>query len=1034
MLDFIFRKKTGFLLLVILSCALGGVLISRLPIQLYPQTQRPRVRVSISHPGYTAVDFSTQYADSIESQLLAVEGVDILEVQYRGDRSDFSLTFNWEVDSEEAKADVESAMNTIKTVLPQDFQDSYSVRFFSGENAGFLMLGVSSDLKSPEEMYSILKTSVEPRLNQVEDAEIIEIFNVEDLQVDVFLRQIDMLNFGVTISDVDSALRSGYLPESIGTLSEGETSYSVRFSKGVDSLYGIGDIVITNLGNMRVRLEDIADISIYYTLPRQTFLMDGKKGIQVIATPIDGGNIRKLTQEVSSILDQAILNDVLPSDTQLNLYLDPGEYIDRSINSVVRAALIGSGLAMLIVLLILGVLRNTLLIGISLPVTLILSFILMYIFDVSLNLISLGGMALAVGMVIDSSIVVMENIHRFRMEEGEIQKNKKLKKLILQAVEQVRSPVIASILTSVLVFLPISFTAPLTNAILGDQAKVVIFALLFSMVIALTLIPLVAYMVYRVGRGRNTKNGSGATLRGLQRLSVPVLNFFVSLYKKMLRGLLSKRWAVLLFIALSFGMLLFSVVRVLPLIPKEIISPPSSDRIIVFLRSTTDISHDEMINRVIPDIDRQVRDRVGEYIEGTYAEIRGHFNRFFVNVSDARNADFVMGELQDLFVSDNQWYFHVMKWDPAQLPLPRTMDLQIGIKGEDEGQIVALLEQTRDIINSSELYGWAFTQPSTSFSNELVLTSRSEIFDSTSNFSEATLLNLIRRLLRGTSSMEFEEDGITVSVSAEYEEEVVGSREKLQNFLIPFRTGTIPLKHFFNFQEKTGISEIVSENGERIFRVYAKMRPDTPAANRELYEAQIREKLEQELELPAGYSLVFENPQVEMDNAIRSLFLALAVSVALIYLLLAFQFNSLSIPLIILVTVPLGFIGVVFSLYVFKSTLSLNSLLGAILLSGIVVNNAIIMIDFYLKTLSGYKNRIEAVVQTAGIRFPPIIITMLTTIFGMLPIAIGMGEGSNIVQPLGIAVSGGLFFSTLFTLFMVPSILSLLKLKKSLPE
>jgi len=187
--------------------------------------------------------------------------------------------------------------------------------------------------------------------------------------------------------------------------------------------------------------------------------------------------------------------------------------------------------------------------------------------------------------------------------------------------------------------------------------------------------------------------------------------------------------------------------------------------------------------------------------------------------------------------------------------------------------------------------------------------------------------------------------------------------------------------------------------------------------------------IEANITVPAGYSVVFDNPQEEMEQAIRSLFIALAASVVLVYLVLAFQFNSLAIPLVILVTVPLGFIGVVFSLFIFNSTLNLNSMLGTILLAGIVVNNAIIMIDFYLKIGPNYRNKIEALVETAGIRFTPIVITTLTTVFGMLPLAIGFGEGSNIVQPLGIAVSGGLVVSTLFTLFMVPSILNLMNVK-----
>jgi HAE1 family hydrophobic/amphiphilic exporter-1 len=189
----------------------------------------------------------------------------------------------------------------------------------------------------------------------------------------------------------------------------------------------------------------------------------------------------------------------------------------------------------------------------------------------------------------------------------------------------------------------------------------------------------------------------------------------------------------------------------------------------------------------------------------------------------------------------------------------------------------------------------------------------------------------------------------------------------------------------------------------------------------------VREVLDERLELPPGYSVVFENPQSELDAAVRSLFGALAASVVLIYLVVAFQFNSLWIPLVILVTVPLGFIGVVASLFVFGSTVSLNSLLGSILLAGIVVNNAILLIDFYVKMADRHESRVDSLVRAAGLRFAPIVITMLTTILGMLPLAIGLGEGANIVQPLGIAVSGGLFVSTLFTLYVVPAILRFMR-------
>ena len=1032
MLQGIFRKSTGVLLLAVLLVAAGAYLVTKLPIQLYPQTQRPRVRATINHTGISAVDFSGEYAEQIEARLMAVEGADMLEVGYENDRSSFTITFDWNTDPEEARADVDAAMNSISNLLPSDLRDSYRVGFFSGENAGFLIVGISSASSSPEQLYRILDTTVRPMMSSVEDADSVDIYRVEDLDVEVILRQADMLAYGLDIQDVESAMQVGARPESVGRLEEGETTYNVRFRRGSSSVFDIGRIVITQRGNVSVRLQDIADISIRYTLPSRTSIMNGQRGIRITAAPIDGGNVRKMSEDVQSVLEEAKSQGVLPKDTAFQMYLDPAEYINRSIRNVVRAALLGAALAMVVVLVGLGQLRNTLLIGVSLPVTLVLSFILMYFFKVSLNLISLGGIALAVGMVIDSSIVVIENIHRHRMEEAPIRGNGHLRDLVIRAVDQVRSPVIASALTSVLVFLPISFTAPLTNAILGDQARAVVFALLISRVVALTLVPLLAFQLHSIGAKRHSSElERGGVLRqqGLQRLSVPMVKFFKGLYKSVLSVLLRRRWASALFILFSFGLLVFSVLKVLPLIPREIIAAPLSDRIVLFFRSSEITDRVQIIEEVIPQLDERIKQVVGENLVSTYADVSGRFNLYFVNLVSSKVATQVLADLQKEFVSGNRWYYNAMMWDPAQLPLPRTMDLQISVHGDDPAQAVALLERIRDLVNEIELYGWAFTDPSTNFSDELTLTAREEVLVGFNEFNERGLLTLIRKILAGTAAVEFEENGDTLAVSAVYPDSEINGRQTLENFLLPYQQSTVPLKHFFDFQESTGVAGIASENGERIFRLYARMPPETPAARRAEYEQQVREMLAERLVLPVGYTITFDNPQEQLDRAIRSLFVALGAAVALIYLLLAFQFNSLRVPLVILVTVPLGFIGVVLSLYLFKSTLSLNSMLGTILLGGIVVNNAIIMIDFYLKNLPDHSDRIEALVYTAGLRFTPIMMTMLTTVFGMLPIAVGMGEGSNIVQPLGIAVSGGLVISTLFTLFMVPSILSFVRLK-----
>jgi multidrug efflux pump subunit AcrB len=1025
MLYALFRRRTGYLLLAAMLCAAGGLLATQLPIQLYPRTSRPRVRAWIYHEGISAVDFANEYADEIESRFMAIDGVEIVEVEYENDQSDFTLTFDWNTDSDGAKSEVESAMNAIMSLLPSEYRDRYRVRFFSGENAGYLMMGVTSPSTSPEEMYHLLETRVKPRLNQVEDAELVELFNVEELSAEVTLRQADLLAYGLTILDVEQALLGGYRPQSVGRLEDVASAYSVRFRKGADSVYDIGRIEVARSGDVSVALQDVADVAVTYALPSRAFVMDGARGIRVTASPVDGGNVRTMSRDVQTVLERAREERLLPEDSVFHLYLDPAEFIDRSISNVSQAALIGAALAMLVVLLSLGELRNTLLIGISLPVTIVLSFIFMYAFGVSLNLISLGGVALAVGMVIDPAIVVMENIHRFRREEAP-RGGEQLQQVIVRAVAQVRGPVIASVLTSVLVFFPILFTAPLANAILGDQAKAVIFALLISLAVALFLLPLVALLAFQ---SKNRGPGGGDP-GGLAGATSSFMDFLVGRYRSALRFLLRRRWASLLFMAFSFGLLAFSVLAVLPLVPKEIISPPSSGRIVVFFRNPSMEDPEQVVSEVVPVMERRIREQVGEYVEGTYADVFGRFNRFFVNLTDTRHADEVLGRLQEEFVSDNIWYYNVMMWDPAQLPLPRTMDLQISVQGDDPLEAVTLLERVRDLVNETDLYSWVFTDPPTSLSDELSMTSRAGVAEGFDGLSEAGLIRLVRRILGGTAPIEFEEGEATVEVIAGYPEREILGRDRLENFLIPYRRGTVPLKHFFDFQEVTGVSGIASENGERIFRLYARMPPGTPATRRGEYEGLVRERVAEEISIPPGYAVLLDNPQREMEQAIGSLFVALAASVALVYLLLAFQFNSLVIPLVILVTVPLGFTGVVFSLFLFNSTLSLNSMLGTILLAGIVVNNAIIMIDFYLKMGAADPDRVEGLVRTAGIRFTPVMITTLTTVFGMLPIAVGLGEGSNIIQPLGIAVSGGLLVSTLFTLFMVPCILNLVGVRR----
>lgn len=1021
MLSFLLKKSTGFFLFVLLLIATGVYVLFQLPVMMYPQTRRPQVQVSVSHPGISAVDFQEQYADRIESGLMSLADLDLMETTYSTDSSRFNLTFNWNMDSEEARGAVESRMVTINASLPDVIRDSYSIRFWQGENAGFLIMGLTSTSTPSDELYRILKNNIEPRLLKLSDLDDIGFYNTKRLVVDLKLEQQKMLSYGITINDVNSALQSGFLPQPLGSMRTEEGRYSIRLERSSRSLERLSRLEIGKVGDSSISLDDIAELDIRYALPSRVFLVKGSPAVQLTATPVEGGNVNALTSNIEEVIEQARTEGLIPEDTVSALYLDPAKYIRSSIENVIQAALIGGFLAVLVVFLVLGEWKNTLLITSSLPVTIIISFLFMRLFGGTVNLISLGGLALAVGMIVDSTIVIMENIHRHRLESGTGSiEDQQWKSVIFQAVAQVRSPVIASTLTSVLVFLPISFTAPLTNAILGDQARSVVFALLGSMVVSLTLVPVLAFYVFR-GHQKESR-----FLRQLQKGDTAFFQSLISLYGRSLKWIITRKSRSVIFLLSAFAILILAIIFLFPLIPREIISTPTSDRVVLFFRNSEISDPEVYMDEILPEMNAKIDEILSDMLVERFTNLSGRFNQTFLDLRSSRETEEAIRRLQGVFASEGDWYYNILSWDPAALPLPRSFDFQLSLYGPDAAVKVDLLSSIQTLLNEEGIFRRTFTEPSSTIVEQLNLTARSDTISGFDGLSESSLSSLIRRILSGTSSITLTDGMEDVEVSAAYPSELIDSRRELEDFLIPWKQQFIPLKHFFNFNLSSGVSQVYSENGEPVFRVYGTAGFRISDSRRLELQREAENYLLENLILPEGYTYAFDNPRLELDKAIRSLFTALIISILLIYLLLAFQFDSLWIPLVILVTIPLGLVGVIFSLWIFKSTLNLNSLLGTILLGGVVVNNAIILIDFYLKSLADFTDYKEALAHAAKIRFQPILITTLTTVFGMLPLAMGMGEGSNILQPLGIAVSGGLLVSTFFAIYAVPSLLVLI--------
>jgi HAE1 family hydrophobic/amphiphilic exporter-1 len=505
-------------------------------------------------------------------------------------------------------------------------------------------------------------------------------------------------------------------------------------------------------------------------------------------------------------------------------------------------------------------------------------------------------------------------------------------------------------------------------------------------------------------------------------------------YTFLLRRLLRSKAASAVFIVFSFALLAGGILFVAPRIRQEIIAEPKSDKIVLGYMKYDSESKEELLEAVAP-IEEDLLSNYPDKIESVFAEITSQTRgSFIISLTSSRVTDEMQEILNEKYQSSTEWRYFIMPWDPSRLPLPRMTDLRIKFTGPDKQEILALMERASDYIRKEDLYRNVYTEPATGTSEEIVLYPRREVMDGFPAYTVSTLAALGRTVLHGSSVIEMNEGGELVSVEMSFPPGSISSQEDLEYFLLPYGGRAVPLKHFFDLKRERGVRNIATLDGKENFNIYAQMKLDTPSHLREEYENRVREILNENLDIPSGYAMTFEDTQELIDESIRSLLVALGASVLLIFLILALQFNSLRIPLVVLVTVPLGFIGVIGSLFLFDSTISLNSMLGMILLGGIVVNNAILMIDFYFQSLSRFPDKLEAIVYAARLRLPPIIITMMTTVLGMLPIALALGDGTNIIQPLGIAVSGGLVVSTLFTLFMVPTILNFMDIRGNARE
>lgn len=1049
--EMLLRRRRATVVFITILLVMGLVSFLNIPVTFYPQVNKPRLAIVIKGSGQTAADLYTRYSRDVDNIIDSIEDVEKITARYSINRVYYSVEFPWNYEVEKAKEKVFAISPRLKAVFPDDNISGFSdpdIYVENNETSSFTAALYSDSLTS-EQLYQETKSLLEGRLNQnVRFAESIWFVPVQRVTGEVHFDVATMLSLGLTPGQVIDTVGERYLDKSVGTFRDGSISYSVRYLADMEDIYQLENVIVTTIGSQAIRLKDVADVQIQKTLPSRVYRVNGETAVIIGASPPADGNIRTMSQDMQREIRKTLTS--FSGAVSMEVVEDPAFFINQSLLGLISSIMQGAILAILVTLLFLGVFKNAVIVITALPLSLIYSFVLMRIFNVSINLISLSGMALAVGMTVDAAVVIVENIHRHRIEQKDKAKKIPLFQLISTSVKEVRLSVIASLLTSICVFMPLAFTAALANALLGDLAKVVVFSLITSLIVALTVIPLLYYYLFRrEDRPQITNAEKLGPFRTkwivisskIEAISLIFTEKIKSYYEKILTWLLfhnnakkNQIFTLLGIVGLFFlSLLLFSTLKV------ELVSSPQSS-LISLSATNSDFTEITDLLEALEPINEQISHILGKHLSSMFMGTSGSTRANYILTIDKRENTPKMIEKLESELGADGWTFSVAQYDPATLPLPRIFALHLRVIGPDRFKVLEYMEQLQDQIARltnekkisritglpENLYLYVITDPSTLVSNEIGLNLRPETL-SYLNLNENVVINTARIALnRKRLYMDYEGDEIHIN----FRYPSIGTREDAMNILLPYNNTGIPLSHFFKAEARLGISSILVEDKQEVYNLKAMVRQEefSPVImNR--YARRVQKEVLDNFKMDPGYTIIQVDAQKDLRVAINSLNVALVLSVLFIFLILAVQFNSYRLPIIISSTLPLGVAGAAIALFIGRSTLSINSVLGIILLGGIAVNNSIMMIDFYLK-MPATISKEKAIFDACLLRVIPILTSVLTTVLGMLPLALAIGDGSNMIQPLGIAVSGGLTISTLLTLVAIPAILALTKRPK----
>ena len=1008
------------ILMVVLGVIILGIIsYGKLGIDLFPDLNNPRIFIEIKAGERPPEEMEKLFVERIEA--LAVRQSDVHQVSSISQVGSAQITveYGWNKNMDEAFLNLQKDLNT----LTQNVQlDEINITQHDPNSAPVMLLGLThQDLTDMNELRRVAETYIRNKLVRLEGVADVKLSGQEEGEVVISTDHYKLEAFNLTLDDISQRIQNFNRNVSGGSITEMGMRYVIKGISLVQEVDDLENIIVgyrpvqnfsnangnTSLNNAAIFLKEVADIQYVNKKPLNIVRLNGQRCLGLSIYKETRFNTVASVELITKSIQE--IEKALPG-YKLTIISNQGSFIQSAINEVKNSALIGILLAVFILFVFLRRIGTTFIVSAAIPVSLIATFNMMYFGELTINIMTLGGLALGAGMLVDNAIVVMENM--FRNHENGMT----TREAAITGTFQVGRAIIASTLTTIVVFLPIVYLHGASGELFKDQALTVAFSLLSSLLVAILLIPMLYYRLYRNKPAPIAKRSLSFTT-----------------YGTFLEKTLKKKWLVILGAALLIAL----AVSLLPIIGTEFM--PQSD------------THEFDIEVKMPEGTRLERTTaalanlesyISEILEGQYQSIYSH-----TGVESG-----ITASSQAVFKGENTGYIKIimkkdalyssreaieainrvvmeipgieLSYTETETALNSILGIEeapviVEIKGEELEQIEEYTNQVKEIMQQiSGIYNIKSSIEGGSPEVEIVV---DRLRAGLKNLNISNIISQIQSQLEGKEAGELERNGELVNITVQLPEKDISS---LQNMIITSGNEIFRLDEIAEIRTSVSPKEIYRRNQNRIGRIMAQMEKGTVLAQ----IANEINKAVASISLPQNYTITVTGEEEKRQESMQSLRFALILSLVLVYMVLASQFESLIHPFTIILTIPLAVAGTVFLFFLIGKTFSIMSVIGIILLAGIAVNNSIILVDRINQLRAEGMVRTEAIIEAAQQRIRPILMTSITTILALIPLSLGFGESASLRSPMALAVIGGLTTSTLLTLIVIPCVYEILDL------